>query len=206
MPEPSFPPRTRIPATTGALWRVENRGQQRRQTCAEHLLARDLRLPEARALLGLPSTGRSSELMSTNAPDSISPATRSVRTGSTPPRPPSFEATSTRARGQTHGERRGGCDSWPPGPGSTRSSPPSPQSPLFPNPAALHPPRTDQDPGNRPRHIQPAYPRTRATLRTTLRPSSATARTPRTDGVPTQPRLSSAIVRLAIWDSPRALG
>jgi hypothetical protein len=52
-PEPARPARNRIPATTGAA-RGADRGGQRGQAAAQHLLAGDLGVPERRALFGVP--------------------------------------------------------------------------------------------------------------------------------------------------------
>jgi hypothetical protein len=54
LPDPALPPRSRIPATTGAPPVVAGRGGQRGQATAQHLLASDLGVPETGALLGVP--------------------------------------------------------------------------------------------------------------------------------------------------------
>ena len=53
LPEPALPARSRIPAITGAPVRVDDRGRQRRQAFAEDLLAGDLGVAVAGALLGV---------------------------------------------------------------------------------------------------------------------------------------------------------
>ena len=54
LPEPALPARSRIPAITGAPVAVADRGRQRRQALAEHLLPGDLGVAVAGALLGVP--------------------------------------------------------------------------------------------------------------------------------------------------------
>lgn len=78
LPEPAFPARSRIPATTGAAWSVQivvaNGDRPRRRTCFPATLV----CPKLAPCLACPYTGRSSESMSMNARWSI-PGSRSVR-------------------------------------------------------------------------------------------------------------------------------
>ena len=77
-PEPAFPARSRIPATTGAavgvLIVVANGDRPLRSTCLPAILV----CPKLAPCLACPYTGRSSESMSMKACSSI-PASSSVR-------------------------------------------------------------------------------------------------------------------------------